>query len=209
MMQIIMFLTLGLLVFPKQIVPIIGVGLLISLILIVIARPLSVFISLMFVRIGFRKKLFISWVGLRGAVPIVLATYPLTAGIDKAGDIFNLVFFISVTSVLIQGTSLPLVASMLNLALPVNLKRKSVTDIELAWKTKSLYNTVQIVPGLSCIGKSIVDLNLPGAIVIALIERHNKFIIAEGSTILMSGDKLYVIADNMHALEQLNDCIGA
>ena len=209
MMQIIMFLTLGLLVFPKQIVPIIGVGLLISLILIVIARPLSVFISLMFVRIGFRKKLFISWVGLRGAVPIVLATYPLTAGIDKAGDIFNLVFFISVTSVLIQGTSLPLVASMLNLSLPVNLKRKSVTDIELAWKTKSLYNTVQIVPGLSCIGKSIVDLNLPGAIVIALIERHNKFIIAEGSTILMAGDKLYVIADNMHALEQLNDCIGA
>jgi cell volume regulation protein A len=209
MMQIIMFLTLGLLVFPSQIIPVIGTGLLISLILIILARPLSVFISLMFFRLGFRKKLFISWVGLRGAVPIVLATYPLTAGIDKAGDIFNLVFFISVTSVLIQGTSLPLVARLLNLSLPVNLKRKSVVDIEMAWKTKSLYSIVQIVPGLSCIGKSIVDLNLPGEIVIAMIERHNKFIIAEGSTILMSGDRLYVIADNVHSLEKLNECIGA
>jgi cell volume regulation protein A len=209
MMQIIMFLTLGLLVFPKQIIPVIGVGLLISLTLILIARPLSVFISLIFFRIGFRKKLFISWVGLRGAVPIVLATYPLTAGVDKAGDIFNLVFFISVTSVLIQGTSLPLVARILNLSLPVNLKRKSVADLEMAWKSKSLYSTVLIAPGLSCIGKSIVDLNMPGTIVIALIERHNKFIIAEGATIIMAGDKLYVIADNMHALEKLDECIGA
>jgi cell volume regulation protein A len=146
---------------------------------------------------------------LRGAVPIVLATFPLTAGIDKAGEIFNLVFFISVTSVLIQGTSLPLVARLLNLSLPVNLKRKSVADLEMAWKTKSLYSTVQIVPGLSCIGRSIVDLDLPGTIVIALIERHNKFIIAEGATIIMSGDKLYVIADNNHALDKLNECIGA
>jgi potassium/hydrogen antiporter len=208
MMQIIMFLTLGLLAFPKQIVPYIGTGLLISCILMLIARPLSVFISLIFFRTGFRKKLFISWVGLRGAVPIVLSTYPLTAGIDKASAIFNLVFFISVTSVLIQGTTLPLVARMLSLSLPVNLKKKSVADLESAWKTKSLYSTVLIKAGLSCIGKSVVDLGLPGSIVIALIERNNKFIIADGATIIMAEDKLYVIADNSEALEILNTCIG-
>jgi cell volume regulation protein A len=208
MMQIIMFLTLGLLVFPRQIVPYVGIGLLISLILILVARPMSVFISHLFFRTGFRKKLFISWVGLRGAVPIVLATYPLTAGIEKAGAIFNMVFFISVTSVLIQGTTLPLVARLLNLTVPVNLKKKSVADLELAWKTKSVYSTVLIEPGFSCIGKSLVELELPGSIVIALIERNNKFIIAEGATIIFPGDKLYVIADNSHALEKLSVSIG-
>lgn len=208
MMQIIMFLTLGLLVFPKQIIPYIGTGLLISFILIIIARPLSVFISLIFFRMGFRKKLFISWVGLRGAVPIVLSTYPLTAGIEKAGLIFDLVFFISITSVLIQGTTLSVVARFLGLSLPVNLKKKSVADLELAWKTKSLYTTVSIHSGLSCIGKSVVDLELPGSVVIALIERNNKFIIADGATIIISGDKLYVIADNSVALEKLYSCLG-
>jgi potassium/hydrogen antiporter len=208
MMQIILFLTLGLLVFPKQIIPYIGTGFLISFILILVARPLSVFISLLFSRLGFRKKLFISWVGLRGAVPIVLSTFPLTAGVDKAGPIFNLVFFISVTSVLIQGTTLPFVARLLNLSLPVNLKKKSVADLELAWKTKSIYSTISIHSGMSCIGKSVVDLMLPSSIVIALIERNNKFIIAEGSTIILAGDKLYVIADNSEALEKSNICLG-
>ena len=129
MMQIIMFITLGLLVFPKQILPYLGIGILVSFLLILVARPLSVFISLAFFKLDFRKKVFVSWVGLRGAVPIVLAIYPLTAGIEKANIIFNLVFFISVTSVLIQGTSIPLVAKWLNLAVPVNLKKKSVLDL--------------------------------------------------------------------------------
>jgi potassium/hydrogen antiporter len=208
MMQIILFLTLGLLVFPKQIIPYIGIGLLISLVLIIVARPLSVFISLIFFKIGMREKLFISWVGLRGAVPIVLAMYPLTAGIDKANIIFNLVFFISVTSVLIQGTSLPIVAKWLKLIVPVNLKKKSVLDLELAWETKSIYNTVLIEPNFSCIGKSIVDIGLPNSIIIALIERDNKFFISDGSTKLLQCDKLYIMADDSDAIERLNICIG-
>lgn len=99
LMQIVLFLTLGLLVFPSNIVPYIGIGLLISIFLIVVARPLSVFISLAFFRMQFRRRAYIAWVGLRGAVPIVFATYPLLAGIEKANAIFNIVFFISVTSV--------------------------------------------------------------------------------------------------------------
>jgi potassium/hydrogen antiporter len=209
MMQIIMFVTLGLLVFPKQLIQFAGIGLLISIILIFAARPLSVFISLAFSGLGTRKKLFISWVGLRGAVPIILALYPLTAGIEKANTIFNLVFFISVTSVLIQGTSLPIVAKWLKLTVPVSLKRKSVFDLEQAWKSKSLYTTVLIEPGYSCVGQSIVDIGLPNSIIIALIERDNKYFISEGSTRFLIGDKLYIMADGSVALDKLYDCLGA
>jgi potassium/hydrogen antiporter len=106
LMQIVLFLTLGLLVFPSEIVPFIGLGMLISLFLILVARPVGVFISLIPFRMKLRRRFYISWVGLRGAVPIVFATYPLLAGVDKADIIFNVVFFISVTSVLIQGTTL-------------------------------------------------------------------------------------------------------
>jgi cell volume regulation protein A len=92
------------------------------------ARPVGVFLSLMFFRMKLRRRFYISWVGLRGAVPIVFATYPLLAGIDKANMIFNIVFFISVTSVLIKGTTLTIVAKWLNVSLPGNAKIISETD---------------------------------------------------------------------------------
>ena len=99
LMQIAMFLTLGLLIFPSQLLPVAGEGILIASFLIFIARPLAVMVSLSFAKdMNFRKKLFISWVGLRGAVPIIFATYPLLAGIDNAKTLFNLVFFISASS---------------------------------------------------------------------------------------------------------------
>src|SRR5690606_20828883 len=116
LMQIVLFLTLGLLVFPTQVYTVMGTGLLISLFLILIARPISVFLSLAFFKMELRRRFYISWVGLRGAVPIVFATYPLLAGIEKANMIFNIVFFISVTSVLIQGTTLSIVAKWLKVA---------------------------------------------------------------------------------------------
>src|SRR5690606_15563007 len=106
LMQIILFLTLGLLIFPSQIVPFIATGLLISAFLIFAVRPLSVYLCLLTFKVPNRDKLYISWAGLRGAVPIVFATYPLLAGVEKAPIIFNIVFFISFSSLLIQGTSL-------------------------------------------------------------------------------------------------------
>jgi potassium/hydrogen antiporter len=208
MMQIIMFLTLGLLVFPKQILPYLGIGILISVLLIFVARPLSVFISLAFSGQDFRKKIFVSWVGLRGAVPIILAIYPLTAGIGKANILFNLVFFISVTSIIIQGTTIPLVAKWLKLAVPVNIRKKSVLELELGWKTKSVYNVVPIETGYTCIGKTIVDLGLPNSIIIALVERNNKYFISDGSTRILKGDNLYVMADDLKSMEKLYICLG-
>jgi cell volume regulation protein A len=115
LMQITMFLILGLQVFPARLVPIAGVGLLVSLYLILVARPLSVYAALAFSRMSFREKTLVAWVGLRGAVPIVLATFPVLAGIQQADTIFHLVFFIALTSVLLQGPPIPWITRVLGL----------------------------------------------------------------------------------------------
>ena len=113
-MQIAMFLVLGLLVFPSQLINVVFIDLILSLLLIFIVRPFSVFISLLFSSFNYKEKLMISWFGLKGAVPIILATFPLVAGVPKSHEIFNLVFFIVLTSVLIQGVFIPRVARLLN-----------------------------------------------------------------------------------------------
>ncbi len=118
LMQITMFLVLGLLVFPSRLPEVALSGLLISACLIFVARPLSVLVSLAFARMKLPETLFVAWVGLRGAVPIVLATYPLLAGLPRASALFDLVFFIVLTSVLLQGTSLAAVARFLGVTVP-------------------------------------------------------------------------------------------
>ncbi len=115
LMQITMFLILGLQVFPARLIPIVGVGLLVSLFLIFIARPVSVYTSLALSGLSFREQTLVAWVGLRGAVPIVLATFPVLAGIQKADTIFHLVFFIALTSVLLQGPPIPWMTRLLRL----------------------------------------------------------------------------------------------
>src|SRR5690606_6081283 len=123
-------ITLGLLVFPPQILPVIGVGAIISLFLIFVARPVAVFLSLMFFKFKLSEKLYISWVGLRGAVPIVFATYPLLAGVENSNMIFHVVFFIVLSSVAIQATTLPHVARLLHLSVREKIKKRPLLDIE-------------------------------------------------------------------------------
>jgi len=207
LMQIVLFLTLGLLVFPSHIVPYIGVGLLISIFLIVIARPLSVFISLAFFRMKMRRRLYISWVGLRGAVPIVFATYPLIAGIDKASVIFNMVFFISVTSVLIQGTTLHKVANWLNVSLPEKVKQKTEMDKFILDLPKSSLQEFEILPDFYAVNKRIVDLNFPKSAFIVMINRNNKYIRPGGSTRLEANDVLMVLADNIEDFKKVNESL--
>lgn len=207
LMQIVLFLVLGLLVFPSQIVPVMGIGLLISLFLMVVARPLSVFISMLFFRTKLRERMFISWVGLRGAVPIVFATYPFLAGLDKAGTIFHIVFFISVTSVLFQGTSIPLVARWLHVDLPERIRRR--TPIELAFSDdfKSEFAEIDIQPGCAIAGKPIVSLNFPKTALIVMIKRAGKYLSPTGSTVIEPGDKLLILAEDDHSLEQVYECL--
>lgn len=203
LMQIVLFLTLGLLVFPSQIVPYLGVGLLIAVFLIFIARPMAVFISLLPFKMKLQRRFYVAWVGLRGAVPIVFATYPLLAGIDKANTIFNVVFFISVTSVLLQGTTLGKVASWLGAALPEEEKLNNPTDALRANHPKAAMKEVLITPGSLSVGKKIVDLKLPQNSIIALIERDGQYIMPKGSSIIQANDKLVVLADKNENLQEV------
>lgn len=207
LMQIVLFLTLGLLVFPSQIVPYIGIGLLISLFLIVVARPISVFLSLMFFKMRTRRRFYISWVGLRGAVPIVFATYPLLAGIEKANIIFNIVFFISVTSVLIQGTTLTLVAKWLHVALPEKVKPMSEIDKFIAEIPRSSMQEFEIMPHFHSINKRIVDLNFPRSAFIVMIKRNGEYIRPGGSTRIELNDTLMVLADSPADFGKVEDCL--
>ncbi|MBP7497328.1 MAG: potassium/proton antiporter [Bacteroidales bacterium] len=207
LMQIVLFLTLGLLVFPSHIFPLIGIGLIISLFLIFVARPFSVFTSLLFFKMKLRRRLYISWVGLRGAVPIVFATYPLLAGIDKSDMIFNIVFFISVTSILIQGTTLPLVAKWLKVALPEKVKPKSPTEIFISDYAKTAIKEIVIEKGSFAEGKKIVDLKFPKNSLIAMIKRSDKFITPNGSSVLEANDTLVILSDNQEGLNNAEKCL--
>ncbi|MEO5971569.1 MAG: potassium/proton antiporter [Bdellovibrionia bacterium] len=126
LMQIAMFLTLGLLVFPRNLLPIAPVATGLAVFLILIARPLGVFLALLGSRLHFREKVVISWAGLRGAAPIVLATYPLLARIPKAQIIFDLVFFIVLTSVVIQGTTIPYLGKWMSKQRQARLKAEAL-----------------------------------------------------------------------------------
>lgn len=208
LMQIVLFLTLGLLVFPSHIVPVIGIGLIISLFLIVVARPISVFISLMFFKMRLRRRLYISWAGLRGAVPIVFATYPLLAGIDKADMIFNIVFFISVTSVLIQGTTLTVVAKWLNVGSPENIS-SPYDEIE-KWQPdipKSAIKEIDIKPDFYAVNKKLVDLNFPKNAHITMIIRDNEYMTPTGFTVISANDTLVVISDSKNDLIKAEKCL--
>ena len=206
LMQIVMFLTLGLLVYPHEIVPLLGPGVLIAVFLIFIARPIAVFISLSFFKeLNIRKKFFLSWVGLRGAVPIIFATYPLLAGIPVSKDIFNLVFFISVSSVLLQGTMLSTVARWLHVLVPEKIKRKFPLDFEMKEDFSSELFELDIPSASSAIGKSVMNLELPKNALIVLIHRDGKYITANGETEIRPNDHLLVMADTKDTVKQVFD----
>jgi cell volume regulation protein A len=196
LMQIAMFLTMGLLVFPSRIVPVMGAGMLTALFLMFIARPASVFLSLIVSQYSVRERVFISWVGLRGSVPIILATFPLISGIGKAEMIFNIVFFIVITSALLQGTSIPFVARVLGVLSPFNAKKQ----YPIAFEQTDDLNTRMIdfpVPyNSSLIGKTVSEIGLPADSLITLIARSEDFIVPGGQTVIEAGDVLLTLVNN-------------
>ena len=208
LMQIVLFLTLGLLVTPSQIIPLIGIGLLISVFLMIVARPLSVFLSTIPFKMSFARRSYISWVGLRGAVPIVFATYPLLAGIDKANIIFNLVFFISVTSVLIQGTTLSPVAKWFGVAQPETTENiENPADAIMAEYPRTIMREIAIGQDNIALGKMVVELSFPKNAIIAMIKRTDKYITPNGSTKIKPNDILIVISDTIAGMCEVYDAL--
>ncbi len=208
LMQIVLFLTLGLLVLPTQIVPVIGIGIVISLFLMFVSRPLSVFISLIPFRMKLRRRFYISWVGLRGAVPIVFATYPLLAGIEKADMIFNIVFFIALSSILVQGTSLSIVAKWLKVSIPSADKILSPSEKFLEEHPKTEMREIGIGNANKVAGKMIVDIEFPKSAIIAMIRRGDNYITPNGSTIINSDDVLIVLSESKKGMKEVYKALG-
>jgi potassium/hydrogen antiporter len=202
LMQITMFLTLGLLVFPAQLPAVVGTGLFISAILIFVARPLGVFISLLPFRMSIRENLMVGWVGLRGAVPIILATFPLLAGVTQSDTIFNLVFFIVLTSVLIQGTSIPLIARLLRVDSPIRRRVRAPLEFEPSHGMQGELFEVDLPAHSPAVGKALVDLALPKGVLFVLIGRNEEFFTPTGSTVLEAGDIILLLSDQ-NMLEQV------
>jgi cell volume regulation protein A len=195
LMQIVMFLVLGLLVFPSRLLPVAGVSLLISLFLMLVARPAAVFIALALSRMRFRQKVLIAWVGLRGAVPIVLATFPYQSGLPKADLHFNIVFVIVLTSVLLQGTSLRLAARWLRLERPLPEQRQYPWEFISAGKTNSDLVKLTVLDSSPAAGKRVMDLGLPKSSLIVLVARGETFIVPRGGTVLQGGDAVTAMTD--------------
>lgn len=196
LVQITMFITLGLLVYPTQILGVSGIGVLISIFLIFVARPVSVFISLAFSQYNFKEKVFISWVGLRGAVPIVFATILPLSNIDQSATFFNLVFFIVLLSILLQGATLSHVARWLGLTReePAAMMKFPI-DLDSSETIKNGMKELLIHKDAGCVGKSVVDLNLPKGTLIMYIYRNHHFITPNGATVIEQGDKMLIMTD--------------
>ena len=195
LVQIVMFLTLGLLVNPHEMLAIAPVALLIGLFMIVVARPLSVFACLLpFRGISLHARTFVSWVGLRGAVPIIFATYPVVAEIPGADQIFNIVFFITLVSLIFQGMTIAKVARMLHLDLPEE-KTGNEFGIELPDEIDSQLMDQTLTAEMLENGNRLMDMNIPKGTLVMIIKRGERFIVPNGQLELQAGDKLLYISE--------------
>ena len=194
MMQIVMFTILGLLVFPKDLLSVAWQGILVAIVLMFIARPIAVFISTMFMKFSAKRKIFISWAGLKGAVPIVLATYPLAANLENGYLIFNTVFFIVLISALIQGSSLTWLSKKLHLT---GNDDQEVASIELIPLGTAVPEIMKInMPRISpVIGNNLNDIELPDDTLIIGITRNKSLITPTGSTVIEEKDTLFVLCE--------------
>lgn len=193
--QIIMFIMLGLLVNPHEMLDVALVALLIGLFMIFVGRPMSVMLCLLpFRRIAMRSKLFISWVGLRGAVPIIFATYPVVAGIDGSDRIFNIVFFITIISLVVQGTTLSQAARFLKLSAPLE-KTGNEFGVELPEEIGSDLSEMTVTAEMLEEADTLRDMNLPTGTLVMIVKRNDEFLIPNGTLRLHEGDKLLLISE--------------
>ena len=189
-----MFVLMGVLVFPREWATLWPQGLVLFAVLTFVARPLAVFVGTAGMGLGFRNQIFAAWAGLRGAVPIVLATYPAAAGLQSGNDVFNLVFFAVMLSILVQGSTLGAVAKWLGLAEPA--RPKPLFSLEMITMAKSDYDVVVIdLPGpKGAEGPRLRDLTLPEGAIITLITRGDEVVLPKGETRLLGWDHVTVLA---------------
>lgn len=193
MMQILMFILLGLLVFPSDLLQVIWQGIALSFLLMFLARPIGVYISTIGMSFSIKERTFIAWSGLRGAVPIVLATYPLIAGLENAHLIFNVVFFVVLTSALIQGATISPLAKWFGFSKGEKTVAPYSLELVSLAKTNAEMIEVHIRENSNVVGINLLDLKLTDQALVNAIIRGEKLLIPKGDTILKAGDILYVL----------------
>ena len=207
--QIVMFLTIGLLVNADELLQrdVLLLGLAVGAFLILVARPLAVFISLApFRRFTFKARTYISWVGLRGAVPIIFATYPIVAGVENGYLIFNVVFLGTLISLMVQGTTVSGMANWLGLAYE---EKEPLFKVGVPDSIKSNFSEIEVTDAMLAHGVSLRDIALPDNTLVVMISRGENYFVPRGNTELAVGDRLLVVSDrNEEELQQMYDTLG-
>ncbi|HCA40086.1 MAG TPA: potassium/proton antiporter, partial [Aminobacterium sp.] len=202
LMQIIMFLVLGLLVFPSHLPAVAWEGLLCSAFLMFVARPVSLFLTLIGSKFSIQERILSAWTGLRGAVPIVLATFPLLMGHPKSEEIFNVVFFIVLTSVLLQGKTLMPLARFLKVDKPLVLRARYPLEFDKTENdVRSETREFEILPSADVVGEPLENLGLPKDALVLLVRRDNQFLVPRGHTVLQPYDTLLVLGEKEALLQ--------
>ena len=201
--QIVLFLILGLLVNPHEMLSIGLAGALIGVFMILVARPLSVMLCLLpFKNINFRSRVFVSWVGLRGAAPILFATYPIIANVEGANIIFNVVFFVTILSLIVQGTTLSKMAEMLGVSEP-EPEAPDYFGVELPEELETSLNALDVTAEMLVDGVTLKEIKLPKGALVMLIRRGKEFIVPNGSVQIREGDRLLMLSQEVHPRERL------
>lgn len=199
-MQIVIFLTLGLLVNPSQLPAVALAGVAIAFWIMFVARPMGVFLSLLFSRYSVKEKMFISWVGLRGVVPIVLATYPFGANLPRSELIFNTIFFVVFISIIIQGMTLEKAAQKCGVKEEVAAEEVEMSNLPIFYHTLRQY-TIRF--GSEIIGKNLAELELPSDFLVLLVKRKGEYVKPTGSSVFEEGDLLLIQCEDENKYNEI------
>ena len=200
LLQIVLFLALGLFVDIEELLQhdVVVMGLAVGLFMIFVARPFATFVCMApFRKFTFKARSYISWVGLRGAVPIIFALYPITNGIENADYLFNVVFLVTIVSLLVQGTTVSGMANILGLSYeePESTFKLTVPD-----HIRSEFSEIGVTASMLHNGDTLKDIQLPGHTLVVMVCRGGKYFVPKGYTQLKSGDKLLVVSDDNEEL---------
>lgn len=194
--QIGMFLVLGLLVSPSRLPSVAWSALVVTAVLILVARPIATALSLTPFRVPWRDQAVVAWIGLRGATPIILATFPLVEGIPESQTLFDVVFFVVLTSVLVQGTTVGPVARLLGATSHAPPRQPSPLEPGRPLPDGTSLRQLTIVDGTFADGRALVDLHLPQRALLVLLERDGTFVVPTGATHLAAGDTVTLLVDD-------------